>query len=147
MKRFFVIIMALVMLLSLAACTGNENRSGWTSQGNRQPDANQREDAAYTLDDLIAAVKKAGCISGEPKELDVKDTGAEKGIAYGNVVFLQYDPTSSNAYFDAYDAGQVTINGKTVPIAAINGPYFMVFLDGNTDQNAVKAFYSMGFGA
>ena len=146
MKKLFFILLAMAMMASAAACTGDTNGGASQSQGTRQPNANQQVDAAYTLDDLIAAVKKAGCISGEPESLDVKEIGAEKGIAYGNVVFLQYDLYASNAYFDAYDAGRVTVNGKTAPISAINGPYFMVFLDGKTDQNAVKAFRSIGFG-
>ncbi|MFQ8599452.1 MAG: hypothetical protein ACLSAP_01895 [Oscillospiraceae bacterium] len=56
-------------------------------------------------------------------------------------------PYASRAYFDAYDANQVTLKGKTLQIGAINGPYFMVFLDGNVDQNAVKAFLAIGFGS
>ena len=152
MKKYALVLLSAVMLFSLTACsdqTGggspNGGNGGATGQ-NRQPNATQQGDAAYTLDDLIAAVKQAGGINGEPEALDVQDIGAEKGVSYGNVVFLQYDPYASRAYFDAYEANQVVLKGKTVPIGAINGPYFMVFLDGNVDQNAVKAFRSIGFG-
>lgn len=146
MKKFAMLLMAMVILISLTACTDkSDGGTIGSNQAGKSPNANQQVDAAYNLDDLIDAVKKAGCISGEPERLDVKDMGAEKGIAYGNVVFLQYDPYSSNAYFDTYEANQVTIKGKTVKIGAINGPYFIVFLDNNVDQNAVKAFRSLGF--
>ncbi|WP_040196242.1 hypothetical protein [Candidatus Soleaferrea massiliensis] len=147
MKKYVMFLMTMVLLVSLTACADPSSGTSGNSQAGRSPNANQQTDAAYNLDDLIAAVEKAGGISGKPETLDVKDIGAERGIAYGNVVFLQYDPSSSNAYFDAYEANQVTVKGKTVQIGAINGPYFMVFLDGNVDQNAVNAFYSIGFGS
>lgn len=157
MKKFALLLLTASMLITITSCTNNEISSNQGNnipsggisqgQGNRAPGTGQQADSAYNLDDLIERVKQAGCISGEPKSLHVKDIGAEKGIAYGNVVFLQYDLDSSKAYFDAYEANQVTINGKTVEIGAINGPYFMVFLDGKIDQNAVKAFYSLGFGS
>lgn len=169
MKKIILLLSAIVLLAFSTACinsgtsssqgTNSKNggssssqrtvspNSGFSSrQGNKQPGADQQVDSAYNLQDLIDAVKNAGCISGEPESLDVKDIGAEQGISYGNVVFLQYDLYSSNAYFDAYEAGQVTINGKTVKIGAINGPYFMIFMDEKVDQNAVKAFRSLGFG-
>lgn len=156
MKKFALILITIVMLASIAACgnqTEDDNTEDYPSESNQSeinpsqssPDVNQQADAAYNLDNLIEAVKNAGCISGEPETLDVKDMGAEKGIAYGNIVFLEYNVDTSNAYFDAYDANQVTINGKDVEIGAINGPYFMVFLDGKTDQKAVDAFRSIGF--
>ena len=150
MKKCAFVILTVIMMLSLAACSDKTAESVSAAQktkNTQSPSGNQKSDTAYNLDNLIEAVKKAGCISGDPASIDVKDIGAEKGIAYGNVVFLQYDPYTSNAYFDAYDANQVILNGKAVEIAAINGPYFMLFLDGNVDQSAVKAFYSLGFGS
>lgn len=146
MRKIALAMLSAAMLFSFAACTDSTGGAS-PGKGNRQPNANQQVDTVYHLDDLIEAVKKAGGISGNPETLDVKDIGAEKGIAYGNVVFLQYDLYASRAYFDAYDANQVTLKGKTAQIGAINGPYFMVFLDGNVDQNAVKAFLSIGFGS
>lgn len=137
------------MVLSFAACCTDksgrktDNVSGANQNG--QGNVGKLTDAVYDLDSLITAVEKAGAISGEPETFDVSDSGAVKGVAYGNMVFLAFDPSSSNAYFTAYDANQVTVKGKAVPIGAINGPYFMVFLDGKTDQNAVKAFRSMGY--
>lgn len=122
------------------------NDSNSPNQGNRQPGADQQVDTYYSIDDLIELVKQAGCISGNPESLDVKAIGAVKGVAYGNVVFLDYELTDSQAFLDAYSANKVTVNGKDAKIGAINGPYVMAFFDHNVDQKAVKAFHSLGFG-
>lgn len=151
MKKIVLVGLTVILLFSLTACGSNLNSSSQnsTSQSTTGQSAaggaGQHSDSGYNLDTLISAVKKAGVISGEPQNLDVKDNGAQKAVAYGNIVFLEFDPSSSNAYFSAYDAGTVKINGKNIKIGAINGPYMMVFLDGNIDQRAVQAFRSVGY--
>ena len=124
---------------------GNHPNGASSNQGNRQPGANQLADSSYSIDDLIERVKQAGCISGNPQTLDAKALGAVKAVAYGNVVFLDYEYTNSQDYLDAYEANKVMVNGREAKIGALNGPYVMAFFDGNVDQNAVKAFHSLGF--
>lgn len=152
MKKVTLIILIGIVLLSMMAC-GNHGKANSGQVNNGQTNTNDniqngngmQADSSYDLDTLIAAVKKAGLISGEPEKLDVTENGAQRAEAYGNIAFLAFDPSASNAYFSAYDAGEVTIKGKTVKIGAINGPYMMVFLDGTADQKAIDAFLSVGY--
>ncbi len=65
-----------------------------------------------------------GSISGEPKNINVGESGAEKAVVFGNLVILEYDPDKSNAIVDVEAAGEVK-------------------LDGNVDEKAVDAFYSV----
>lgn len=171
MRKLAFGMLAMLILLSVTACTmksntggssgqgnnmpnigssssqgNNPQDSGSSGQGNRQPGENQQVDSAYTIDDLIERVKRAGCISGNPETLDAKAIGAIKAVAYGNVVFVDYEYTNLQEFTDAYAANKVTINGKEAKIGAINGPFVMAFFDGNVDQKAVKAFHSLGFG-
>lgn len=154
MKYISYVFLSVILMVSLTACSQGEGKgSGGAAPTNKpnsgqnggNPGSGQSADRGYSLDTLIDLVKQAGAISGEPETLDVKDVGAERGVAYGNVVFLAYDPAVSNAYFEAYNAEQVTLEGVKMKIAAINGPYFLLFRDGNADQKAVDAFRSIGF--
>ncbi|MBC3515097.1 hypothetical protein H8K20_01655 [Neobittarella massiliensis] len=170
MKKLAMLLVALAVLFTTTACTsrngggdsqglGNsgsaQNSSSNSTKnsvspgqgnGSRQPGENQQVDAYYSMDDLITRVKQAGCIDGTPEPLDVKAIGAVKGVAYGNVVFLDYEFTDKKEFTDAYAANKVLVKGKDAKIGAINGPYVMAFLNHNIDEQAVKAFHSLGFG-
>ena len=142
MKKITFIVLAVFSLIFVSGC---ESQNQSQPPQNTQNANGSHADSSYNLDSLIEAVKKAGAISGNPQNLDTKDNDATKVIAYGNVVFLEFDPSSSQGYFTAYDAGELKIQGKTVKIGAINGPYMMAFLDNKVDQKAVKAFRSIGY--
>ena len=171
MKKLAMLLVVLAVLFTTTACTSrngggdsqglgnsgsaqnsssNSTKNGGvlSGQGNgsRQPGENQQVDAYYSMDDLITRVKQAGCIDGTPEPLDVKAIGAVKGVAYGNVVFLDYEFTDKKEFTDAYAANKVLVKGKDAKIGAINGPYVMAFLNHNIDEQAVKAFHSLGFG-
>ena len=155
MKKIMLVFLSLLLLMTVTACSSRQNSGDAGNNGNAAnigkfgnndnhsslSNGFKIKDSSFDLNTLISNLKNAGCIDGEPETMSVGESGAEKVVAFGNLVILEYDPDKSNAIIDVEAAGEVKLDGKTHKNAGQVGPYVLIFLDGNVDEKAVDAFY------
>lgn len=117
----------------------NSNNSG--NNGNRSSSGA----GGFNMDNIVAAMKSANVISGEPTNKDVSSIpGAEKGLVYNNnilLIELEKDKEMVNA-IKITNENKVTLDGKDYK-PYLWGRYVLVFLDGKEDSKVISVFKSV----
>lgn len=149
-KKLFALMLASTIML--AGCSDNsktttENTTSTTTKATTEatPEVttettteNMTEAVSdKSLNGLAVYLLDKGVVSGETSETFYEYIGAIGGFKYldSDVEVYEYD-TSSDTYKSILDTNSVS--GLTV--SAVNGPYILIFSNGNSNQDVIDAF-------
>lgn len=149
-KKLFTIIAASIFTLSLTGCNGGDSNSTTAATTEATTTITSTEEtvtesstesaaASGTIADLAQYLIDQGAVSGEQSEAMYSYIGAIDGFKYldSDVEVYEYD-TSSDTYNEIVNTNSVS--GLTV--SAINGPYILIFSNGNVNQTVIDSFNS-----
>lgn len=153
-KKLSTIITVSILTLSLTGCNGGDSNSttaattattteattSITTTEEAITESSTESDAASgTIADLAQYLVDQGVVSGEQSETMYSYIGAIDGFKYldSDVEVYEYD-TSSDTYKEIVNTNSVS--GLTV--SAINGPYILIFSNGNVNQTVIDSFNS-----
>ncbi len=141
MKKFFGLLLCVLMLLTLAACGGPVQtlpKLELPEDGQIQMSKIGRPD---TLEGLCEYMAEGLSFAGDPVEMSYKEIGAIGGVRYrftynGSTVqveFYEFDPDNldekGKACLDSVkETGKFTVLDNQVP-AVQNGKYLMIYTD------------------
>lgn len=141
MKKTLLLLFVFILSLSLAGC-GSDNSKTSVNQRpstNRNNNATSSSDVSdYSADNILNILKKSGAINNNGESIDLSSLGAGEAYRFDNMVLVKYT-LSDSAYFSAYDAGSIDVNGEKWTIYAAAGPYLLFCTDGNPNQALVQA--------
>lgn len=162
-KKIILSIIVCVLTFGLTGCGGSDNRNsnrpnnngnnsnnnGSNNGSNSNNNANSAGGAGgFTHEDVIAALKNAGSISGEPTKTDVSSIdGAMEGVIYNNnVLVITWKDYSDEAIFKQVDShfkkGTIPYDGKDHEFYGW-GSTALIFLDGNKDEDGIQALRTL----
>ena len=123
----------------------SSNSSNNSNNNNNNPPQQTPGAGGFDTSGIGEMLKKANAVQGEPSSVDLSEIGAEEATQYGNTVIVKFN-LSSQGYFDAYDNGKVSVNGKTWYVYGVAGPYMLFFTDDNPNQDAIGVFEQLAGG-
>ena len=159
MKKISILALTLLLCGTMAGCgssddkqgntshrsTQNSNSSNNSNNNNNNPQQQTPGAGGFDTSGIGEMLKKANAVQGEPSSVDLSEIGAEEATQYGNTVIVKFN-LSSQGYFDAYDNGKVSVNGKTWYVYGVAGPYMLFFTDDNPNQDAIGVFEQLAGG-
>lgn len=159
MKKKLLTIMAVSTLtLSLAGCGSNDTSNVTTTattetvtteattaapteedttEASTTEAPTEAETPQGTIDDLAQYLLDQGVVTGSTEEPLYTYIGAINGFKYldSDVEVYEYDMTS-----DTYQEIVNTNSVSGLTVSAINGPYVLIFSNGNVDQAVIDSF-------
>lgn len=157
-KKLLTIITISTLALSLAGCGSNDTSNATTTattetvtteattaapteedttEASTTEAPTEAETPQGTIDDLAQYLLDQGVVTGSTEETFYTYIGAIDGFKYldSDVEVYEYDMTS-----DTYQEIVNTNSVSGLTVSAINGPYVLIFSNGNVDQAVIDSF-------
>ena len=138
-RKLFTLLIATTILM--VGC-GTKKETTTTEATEAAPEmttteATTESEKEKSLDDLANYLVDGGYVTGEQSETMYSMIGAIGGFKYldSDVEVYEYD-TSSDTYKGIVDTNEVS----GLKVSAINGPYILLFSNGNENQDVIDAF-------
>lgn len=153
-KKLLTIMTISTLALSLAGCGSNATSNATTTattetvtteaataapteEDTTEASTTEAETPQGTIDDLAQYLLDQGVVTGSTEETFYTYIGAINGFKYldSDVEVYEYDMTS-----DTYQEIVNTNSVSGLTVSAINGPYVLIFSNGNVDQAVIDSF-------
>lgn len=150
-----------LLLLLVSGCGSNKKDAGTNNSANatdtKQPQNNVSDNASETMNRMVAYFKEKGMELTDLKDIDQMDFAAHEGKSFsyqGSPMYLyrlkSNDESMKALLESAKNTGNVKVNidGKQQNYkASVNGDYLLVYKNGDTIQDFIKAFGSYSVNA
>lgn len=136
MKKILYIGLSFILCLTMIGCQ-SEEKTGPSNISNSIQ--NRTGDQGFDMKSIIQVLQSAGAVKSSGKSIQLKDIDSEEAIQYDNMVIVKFALSESD-YFDAYESGQLSVNGETWYVHGAAGPYLLFSIDNQPNEAIVKSF-------